>query len=99
MLIAGLIILILGILSWIRYNSGPAGYALMIGGLILICIGIAYAKPAWREVCVVIHQVGVVRNASEQEIKQGIEFPCGLNDDEALRFYFQHNKTGWWDRQ
>jgi hypothetical protein len=41
------------------------------------------------EECVVIHQVGMVRNPTPAELAQGITVPCNLTDDDAVRWYFR----------
>jgi hypothetical protein len=41
------------------------------------------------EECVVIHQVGMVHNATPAEVAHGIEVPCNFTDDDAVRFYFR----------
>lgn len=51
---------------------------------------ISIATPAMADqTCVVIHQVGMIRNATSAEIAQGIEVPCYLTDDDAVRWYFR----------
>jgi hypothetical protein len=39
--------------------------------------------------CVVIHQVGMVHNATPADLAQGMTVPCNLNDDDAVRYYFR----------
>lgn len=43
----------------------------------------AFADPT----CVVVNQVGVVRDAKDTNLRFGIAFPCYLTDDEALYRY------------
>jgi hypothetical protein len=50
---------------------------------------ISIATPAAAEQCVVIHQEGMVRNATPAELDRGIEVPCYLTDDDAVRWYFR----------
>jgi hypothetical protein len=40
------------------------------------------------EECVVIHQVGPIWNATPAEVAEGISFPCNLDYNDALRYYF-----------
>ena len=69
----------------------------MIRIAILALALISIAAPAMAdhttqrpiEECVVIHQVGVVRNATPAEVASGIEVSCSLNDDDAVRYYFR----------
>jgi hypothetical protein len=60
-------------------------------GLILITAPAMadYTTQRPIEECVVIHQVGMVRNATPAELVRGIEVPCYLNDDDAVRYYFR----------
>jgi hypothetical protein len=55
----------------------------------LIFAAVLLATPASAQQCVVIHQVGMRRNATPAEVAQGIEVPCYLNDDDAVRWYFR----------
>jgi len=41
------------------------------------------------EECVVIHQVGMVHNATPADLAQGMTVPCNLTDDNAVRYYFR----------
>ena len=69
----------------------------MICTAILAAALISLAAPAMADYttqrsiqeCVVIHQVGMVRNATPAEVARGIEVPCYLNDDDAVRYYFR----------
>jgi hypothetical protein len=50
-------------------------------------------------VCVVIHQVGVVRGADPETARQGFDFPCAIDDDAAL-YRYRHGmlkgQESWW---
>lgn len=54
------------------------------------------AKP----VCIVLHQTGVIRNATAQQVAEamstlnhGAIVDCDLSDDNALRSYFSQGKN------
>ena len=65
--------------------------AILALALILIAAPAMADHPTQRSIqeCVVIHQVGMVRNATPAEVAQGIEVPCSFNDDDAVRYYFR----------
>lgn len=46
------------------------------------------AEP--KPVCVIIHQTGVVRNATPDEAARGMIVDCELTDINALNFYLAH---------
>ena len=52
---------------------------------------ISIATPAAAEQCVVIHQEGMVRNATPAELRsrEHRRVPCYLTDDDAVRWYFR----------
>lgn len=65
--------------------------AILAIALILIASPAMADRTTQRPIqeCVVIRQVGMVRNATQAEIARGIEVPCYLNDDAAVRYYFR----------
>ena len=65
--------------------------AILALGLISIAAPAMADRTTQRPIqeCVVIHQVGMVRNATPAEMAGGIEVPCYLNDDDAVRYYFR----------
>lgn len=70
--------------------------ALLLVGTSVTIVSAQDAKPAWRKVCVVIRQTGVVRDATEQEQRMGdIEFPCGWTDDEAMAAWRRRPDPVW----
>jgi hypothetical protein len=41
------------------------------------------------EECVVLHQVGMVHNATPADIAHGMTVSCNQTDDDAVRYYFR----------
>lgn len=53
-----------------------------------------------KPVCVVLHQIGVIRNATAQQVAEAVStlnhgaiVDCDLSDDNALRSYFSQGKN------